>query len=198
MAVLARALARLLGLLFLAVLALVGLAVAVFSIQGGHRTLSLPGLAADLHLAAARTTVASFLHRLEGHGAIRVDVALWGAAALTLGLVILAGSLVAPRERLILVARNKNGTISARRRALSQAGVALAEEPGSVLAAKARARPRRRSPGGLLRLRVEHPANTTEREAKRIVAVALEPLTDSLPIRARVSARAARGARKAQ
>lgn len=198
MAVLARALARLLGLLLLAVLALAGLTVAVFSIQGGHGTLSLPGLAAGLHLTAVRTTVASSLHSLEDHGAIRVDVALWGAGALTLGVVILTGSLVAPRERLILIARNKNGTISARRRALSQAGVALAEEPRSVLGAKARARPWRRSPGGLLRLRVEHPAHTTDREAKRIVVAALEPLTDSLPIRARVSARAARGARRAK
>lgn len=199
MDLLARALTRLIVLVVLVVLALVGLAAAAFCIQGGHGTLSLPSLASDVHLTDLRDSVGSLLDRLEGHGSVALVSALSGAGAMLLGSVMLIGALVPGRERLITLSNGHDGVIAASRRALSQAVVALAEQPRLVLGAKARVRPWRRRVGGRLRVRVDRRPETPDREAVDAVASALEPLTDALPLRARVRTKAPRrGARRAQ
>lgn len=151
---LARLLAQLLGVLLLVAMAVAGAAAAVFCIQGGHGTLSLPGLASDLHLAQLRDTIGSFLARLQADGPVAVISGVSGAGAILLGLVLLTGSLVSPRERLIVLSDGDRGQIAARRRALAQAAADLAEQPRSVQHARVRARPWRRKTGGRLRIRV--------------------------------------------
>ncbi len=184
-----RALTRLLVILLLAVLALAGLGAAVFCVQGGHGSLSLPGLASDLHLSELRATVGSSLRRLEAHGPVATASALSGLAAIAIGIVILIGSLAPRRERLIVLSHGEPGVIAARRRALAQAAAVLAEQPRPVLAAKARARPRRRRTGGRLRVRVDHGQGSSRDEVTGAVTAALAPLRDSLPLRVRVLAR---------
>lgn len=187
---LARLLAQLLGILLLAALAVAGAAAAVFCIQGGHGTLSLPGLASDLHLAQLRDTIGSFLARLQTPGPVAVISAVSGAGAILLGLVLLIGSLVSPRERLIVLSDGDAGQIAARRHALVQVAGDLAEQPRSVQHARVRARPLRRRTGGRIRVRVDaSPEDATDGQATRAVTSALAPLTESLPIRARVRAK---------
>ncbi len=187
---LARSLARLVGILLVVALALAGLAAAVFSIQGGHGTLSLPGLAADLHLPALRQDVGAFIRRLEAPGPVAVVAALAGAGAVLLGLVLLAGALAPRRERLVVLAHDEQGAIAARRRPLGQAAAALAQEPGGVLDARARARPWRRGTGGRIRVLVRTDDADGSRDGLvQGVAGALAPLTDSLPLKAQVRAK---------
>lgn len=186
---LARALIRLLVLLVIGALAVAGLVAAVFCLQGGHGSLSLPGLAKDLHLSELRSTVGSFLHRLEVHGPIAAVPALSGLAAIAIGIAMLIGSLSSPRERLIVLSVGEQGLIAARRRALAQSAATLAGEPRPVLRAKARARPSRRRAGGHLRVRVDHPRGSSRDEVIGAVTGSLAPLTDSLPLRVRVRAR---------
>lgn len=194
MVLLARAVTRLLGILVLVALAVAGLAGAAFSIQAGHGTLSLPSLASDARLGDLRDSVGSLLHRLEAHGPIAAVSALSGAGAILLGLVMLTGALVARRERLIVLSSSQDGVIAARRRGLTQAAVALAEQSRGVLAARVRARPWRRRTGGRLRVRVRRPGDSADGEVVRAVTSALEPLTAPLPLRAKVRAKAVRRA----
>lgn len=191
---LARSLTRLVGSLLIVALALVGAAAAVFCIQGGHGTLSLAGLASDLHLAALRHTVGIYLLRLRSPGPVAFVSAFAGAGAVLLGLVLLVGALVPRRERLVVLAGGEQGQIAARRRALAQAAALLAEQPRGVLGAKARARPWRRKPGGRLRVRVrtDHAQGSSDGELIQAVTGALAPLTGPLPVHARVRAKRSR------
>lgn len=189
---LARLLAQLLGVLLLLALTVAGAAAAVFCIQGGHGTLSLAGLVSDLHLAQLRDTIGSFFARLQAPGPVAVISALSGVGAILLGLVLLTGSLVSPRERLIVLLDGDDGQIAARRRALAQAAGELAEQPRSVQHARVRARPWRRKTGGRIRVRVRvdaRPDGASDGLATRAVTGALAPLTESLLIRARVRAK---------
>lgn len=190
---LGRLLTRLLGILLLALLALAGLAAAVFCIQSGHGTVSLPSLASDLHLADLRGTIATFLHRLEARGPSATVAALSGGGAILLGIVMIA-SLVPRRERLIVLSESENGVIAARRRVLAQAATALARQPRMVTGARARARPSRRKAGGRLRVRVDQSGDSPNAEVTRAVIAALQPLSESLPLRVRVRARKRRPA----
>ncbi len=193
---LTRWLTRLVGILLIVALALVGLAAAVFCLQGGHGTVSLPGLASDLHLSALRHSVGTYLQGLQSSGPVAIVSALAGAGAVLLGLVLLAGALVAQRERPVVLIQDEQGQIAIRRRALAQAGATLAQQPGGVLDARASARPWRRKTGGRLRVRVrtDQAHGSDDGELIQAVTAALAPLTNSLPLRARVRAKPPRKA----
>ncbi len=193
----ARALTRLVGIVVLIALALAGLAAAVFCIQGGHGTLSLPGLASDVHLGELRGTVGSWLDRLQAHGPIATVSALSAAGAILLGLVAVVGSVVPRRERLIVLRDGPEGVIAARRRALGQAATVLAQEPAPVLRANARARPRRGKQGGRLRVRVLSVKESGNGELAGSVTAALAPLTEPLALSARVQAKTPRRSKRA-
>jgi len=90
----ARALARLLALVLTTTLAVVGLAVAVFSVQGDRSTLSLPNLVRQARLDDVHAHVGVFLSQLEAPGPIAKVAALAGAGAVLLGLMLLFGVLV--------------------------------------------------------------------------------------------------------
>ena len=160
----ARALARLVALLLTTALAVAGLVVAVFSIQGDSSTLSLPGLAGHARLDELHAVVGDFLAALEADGPAAKVSALAGAGTVLLGLLLLFGVLARRRERLIVARRGDDGTLAARRRAVAQAAVTLCEQPRDVLNAKARTGARRRGVGGRVRLTVYH-AQSTDRAA---------------------------------
>lgn len=144
----ARALARLVGTLLLIVLAVGGIVVAVFCIQGDEQTLSLPHLASLLHLDELRATVGRWFEGLEASGPDAALAALCGLGAIALGLLLLIGAIVPGRDRLLTVDEAEEGRLTARRRPTQKALESLAERPGDVLAAKARVRPRRTGRGG--------------------------------------------------
>src|ERR1700754_762354 len=126
---LARAVVRIVSFLLLVLLALGGLALAVFSIDTGTPGPSLGRLASLLHLPDARDAVGGWLDQLEAGGSVAVLAGICGIGAILLGLFLLAGLFVPRRERLIVMAGEGPGDLATRRRPLAQAAQVLAE-PG--------------------------------------------------------------------
>lgn len=193
----ARVLARLLALILTMALAIAGLAVAVFSVQGDSSTLSLPSLAHRVRLDALRADVGAWLAHLQADGPIAKIAALAGAATVILGLVLLFGVLGRRRERLVVIRSDDDGRIAARPRVLGQAAVMLAQRHRHVVHVKARTRARRRGVGGRLRLTVHHARPTDEVDVVGATRDRVRPLAESFTLRLRIGAHAAgrRGAR---
>jgi hypothetical protein len=184
-----RLLARLLGFVLLVALALLGLAVAVFSIQGDAATLSLPRLAEYLELPQLRAHAGRWLDQLEEPGPVALASLGGGAAAIAAGVLLLAGTIVPPRERLLVVEEEDVGRLAARRRAVTQAASAIAERVRGVTEAKVRVRPRRRGRGGRLGVVAVHPRTVPGSEVEERVREALVPLSVGFSLRVRVRAR---------
>lgn len=185
MIALARVLVRLVAFLLLVLLALAGLAVAVFSIDTGTTGPSLGRLAELLHLASLRDTVGAWLDQLEASGSVAVVAGLCGLGAMLVGLVLLAGLLVPRRERLITMPSAVSGDLAARRRPLAQVAQTLAEQARGVMGARARAKPRRRS-GGRLRMRVARGRSEDAGLVRSAVAGRVAELTEAFQLKARV------------
>jgi hypothetical protein len=178
-----RHLAGLMGFLLLVVVAVGGLAIALFCIQGGTATLSLAHLASLLSLDDLRDTVDPWLSSLEADGPTAVLAALCGLAVTLLGVGLLVGALVPRRERLLVIARGEHGDISARRRAAAAALAALAERPREVLRARAKVRPNRRRPGGRARLELVRAAGTDERPSAKSSRAELASLGEQMSLK---------------
>ena len=185
MILLARAAVRLVTFVLLAALAVAGLVLAVFCIGTGTTGPSLGGLADLLELSSLRDTVGDWLDQLEEPGAVEVLSALGGLAAVLIGLVLLAGLLVPPRERLVTLTSGEHGTVAARRRALAQAATTLVEDVRGVTEARVRVRPHRRS-GGRLAVRASRTPATDPRSVRDAVREKLGSLTDPFKLKARV------------
>lgn len=186
MIVLARILARLISFLLLVVLAVTGIAIAIFCIGTGKTGVSLAGLASLLHLEALRSTVGSWLGQLQGSGPIAVVAALAGLGAILLGVLLLAGVVVPRRERLVTLASEGQGTLAARRRPLAQVAQTLAEQARGVTEARTRVRPRRRRLGGRLRVRASRPRPADPAQVRSAVTEQLGELTEPFALKARV------------
>ena len=189
MILLLRALVRLVAFLLLVLLALAGLAAAVFSIQGGDTGLSLPALADLLSLDRLERTVGSWFSGLEGSGPSNEVEALPGLGAVLLGLLLLVGVLAPRRERLVTLRSTGDGDIAARRRALAQLATSLAESARGVTSARVKVKPRRTGNGGRLTVRADRPRSADEDAVEREVEERLEPVTGPFGLRARVTTR---------
>ncbi len=192
--ILLRALVRLLGFLLLVTLAVAGLALAVFCIQGGDSGLSLPALAELLRLHDLRDGVEGSLSQLEGSGSLDFVALLIGLGLIALALVLLLGALVPARERLVTLASGE-GRLAARRRPLAQMARALAEGGDGITSAKAKVRPGRRS-GGRVRVRADRTRLTEPGVATEGIERELAPLSDGFGLKPKVRTRRAdRGSR---
>ena len=188
MIALARALVRVLAFLLLLALALLGLAFAIFSIQGGTGTLSYANLADLVGLSAVGDEVGGFLRRLE-RGEQGLLTILAGLGAILLGLLLLLGVLVPGRERLLsLPGRSGDGEVAARRRPLTQAATALVEQARGVSGARVRVRPGRTS-GGRLTVRAEHTRRADPVEVRQAVEERVRPLAEPFGLRTKVQTR---------
>lgn len=193
--ILLRALLRLVTFAVLVVLAVAGLATAVFSIQGGTSGLSLPKLAELAQLPALRDQTGELLSAVEAAGDVARYSLLAGALAMLLGLLLLIAALVPRRERLVELETGDDGTLNARRRPLAQAARALVEPARGVTEAKVKARPRRRG-GGRLLVRASRTRPAEDAAVKAGVSERLQPLTRPFKLTATVRVRQAdRGAR---
>jgi len=193
--ILLRALLRLVTFVLLVVLAVAGLAAAVFSIQGGTGGLSLPKLAEYAQLPAVRDRTGDLLSAVEASGSVARYSLLAGALAVLLGLLLLIAALVPRRERLVELERGDDGTLNARRRPLAQAARALVEPARGVTEAKVRARARRRG-GGTLRVRALRTRPAQDAAIRASIAERLQPLTQPFKLKTTVRVREAdRGAR---
>jgi len=184
--ILLRALARLITFVLLLALAVTGLVVAIFSIRGEDRPLSIPALAENLRLHDLRETVGDFLDQLEAPGDIALLSALCGLGALLLGLMLLAGALSSRKERLMVLEREDGTTLAARRRPLGQVAAALVEQAKGVTATKVKVKPKRRREGGWVEVTAIRTADATDGDVKQAASEALAPLTDDFGLRARV------------
>lgn len=185
MILLARVLVRLLGFVALIVLAVAGIAVAVFCIGTGAHGPSLGGLASLLSLSSVRETVGRDLFRLAEPGSVAVIAGLCGLGAILLGLLLLAGIFVPRRERLVQLVSDERGTIAARRRPLAQVATAIVEQVRGVTDARVRVRPLRRA-GGRLSVRASRTRPADPRELQNAVRQQLASLTEPFKLRARV------------
>jgi hypothetical protein len=183
-----RAIARFVVLVLFVALALAGLTVAVFSIQGGERPLSLPGLAQHLRLPEVQESVGDYLDRLEAEGPLARRSALAGAGAVLAGVLLLLCVFAPRRERLVVLEDGEAGRLRAHRGTLAGVAETLAEQPRGVTEAKARVRPPGRLRSGRLQVRVSHPRNYERREVEERVISAVSPLADSSGLKPRVQA----------
>jgi HAMP domain-containing protein len=185
----ARGLARLVALVLTAALAVAGLTVAVFTIQGDSMMLSLPNLARHAQLGHLLGDVGDFLASLEAEGGVTAKIAaLAGAGAVLLGLLLMFGVLAPRRERLIVMRRDDAGTVAARPRALGQAAATLAEQSRDVRQVKARIGARRRGTGGRLRVTV-YGAAADRAAATAAVRDRVQALAGGFALRLRVRGR---------
>lgn len=182
----ARGLARLIALLLSTTLAVAGLAVAVFSIQGDSSAVSLPGLASHMRLDDLHASIGIFLEDLQADGPIAKVAALAGAGAILIGLLLAFGVLARRREHRVLMRSGEDGTIAARPRSLSQAAVTVAEQSRDVLHAKAKTTARRRGTGGRLRLTVYHAQSTDRASVTAASRDRVQALTESFSLRLRM------------
>ena len=193
-----RALARLVGFLLLVALAVLGLAVAVFCIQGGDGTLSLASLAELLRLHELRESVAELLDGLEHGSSMPWGSLLGGVAAILLGLALLAGVLVRRRERLVTVAGSDGRRLAARRRPLAQVAAALAEQARGVTSSSVRVRPRRRRQGGRIKVKTVHSRRAKDAEVRERVERELNGLSSGFSLRPKVRTQLGEGARRVE
>jgi hypothetical protein len=178
-----RLLAAVVGFLLLVVIAVGGVVVAIFCIRGGTATLSLHHLASLISLPGLRDKVGPFLGSLEADGPVAALAALCGAGAVLLGIGLVIGALVPRRERALIIDRGDRGTISARRRAVGNALVDLAERPREIIGAKAKVSPNRKRSGGRARLKLTEAAGTDERPQADQARTELNELGESLSLK---------------
>ncbi len=195
--ILLRALVGLLSFVLLLVLALLGAAVALFSIEGGDTGLSIPALARILQLPDLRETLDGFLGGLERPGSVAAVTLLSAVGAVLLGVLLLFGTLVPRRERVVTLESTERGTLAARRRPLAQLAASLAERAEGVTDVRVRVRPRRTS-GGRLKVRANRTRPAQSEPVEQSVAQALEPLTGPFKLRARISSRVGGDGSRAQ
>ena len=186
MILLARALVRLVSFALLVVLAIAGLALAVFCIGTGTTGPSLGGLASALDLASLRDTVGSWLDQLAADGSVAAIAAVCGLGAILLGLVLLIGVLVPRRERLVTLSSSDRGLLAARRRPLSRAATALVEQVRGVTEARVRVRPRRRA-GGRLIVRASRTRTADPGQLQGAVSEQVRALSDSFGLKPRIA-----------
>ncbi len=184
-----RALARAIAFLLLVALAALGLATAIFSLQGNSNTLSLPRLAAHFRLPQLEDIAGDYLSSLERSGPTAWISVGAGAAAAALGLLVLVGELAPRRERVLVLDGEEGSTLAARRRPLTQIAAALAEQERGVSLAKTRVRSSRWRTGGGLRVTAFHPRNRAPNEIVTRVSGAVEPLANAFHLRTRVRPR---------
>ncbi len=191
MILLLRAVSGLLSFLALIVLAIVGLAVALFSLGSGPTGLSIPGLAKLITLPHLSGDVNRLLRAVEApHGSIAGSSLLAGLLALLAGILLLIGLLWPRRERLITLERTDDGAISAKRRPLRQVAAALSEQAAGVTTARVRLRTPRFGGRRSLRVAARHPQTVAGSEVEQEATHALEPLTDAFHLKAHVRASA--------
>jgi hypothetical protein len=188
MIILLRALGRLVTFALLVVLALAGLAVAIFSIGADDNAVSLPALARYLHLPELRDVVGDWLGMLETGGPTAWWSVLGGAVALLVGLTLLFTYLFPHRERLVTLAENDAGRLASRRRPLAQAATTLTEQERGILEAKVRVRTRRWGRGSLS-VRASRPRSASQADVEARAGQAVGTLAQEFGLRTRVRSR---------
>ncbi|MEZ5101626.1 MAG: hypothetical protein R3C15_17865 [Thermoleophilia bacterium] len=180
----ARGLARTVGVVLLAALALVGLGVAVFCLQDGDREVSLTALARYVELPALLDAIGGWLGRLEDSSDVEWWSVLGGASAILVGLVLLGSALRRHRQRAVTVADGPHGRLAVGRSALREAAETAAMDAGAT-GARARLR-RRRLRADLLDVRATHPPAEAAQPTRASVEAGVEDVAAEVEAEPRV------------
>jgi len=194
-----RPLVRLIGVLWMLVLALFGLAVAAYCVDA---LVSLGSARPDrlLRLPSVRRQVGRFLDQLAAPGSTAGLALLCGLGAMLLGILLLIGVVGRRKQRLVILSQGrKSGAIAARARPLQDMARALAEPTSGATSVR---RPRlslaRRGTRGKLKVNATRTRTTDPRELQTAVEKALEPITEPFGLRPRVRIRLGEAGNRAQ
>lgn len=150
----ARLLARFVGTVLLIGLSLLGLAIAIFCIQGGSAALSPARLAEHLSLPGLRDSAFDLLNAVESDGPLAAFSALAGIGAIFAAGLLLLGLLSRRSERLFELEDSPEGRIAARPSPLGEAAAETTRHLDGVTDAKASARASHS--GGLVSITAVH------------------------------------------
>jgi hypothetical protein len=185
-----RPLVRLIGVVWMLVLALFGLAVALYCVDA---LVSLGSVRPDrlLHLPSVRRHVGRFLDQVAAPGSTAGLALLCGLGAMLIGVLLLIGVIGRRRERLVILEQDQqSGVVAARRRPLGDMARALGEAASGATSVK---RPRfslsRRGTRGKLKVNATRARTTDPRELQTALEKAVEPITGPFGLRPRVRVR---------
>lgn len=197
--VILRVLARVIGVLWMLVLALIAIAISLYCLDG---LIKLGSVRPDrlLHLSRASRHVGRVLAQLADPGATAGVALLCGLAAMSIGGLLLAGTLRSSRQRLaVLDADSGQGTVAARPRVLAEMSRYLAQQTEGVTRVR---RPRlsrsRNGRRGRLKLRGTRTRTSDPEAVNSAVTAALAPVTEPFALRPRVTVRIADGRGRVQ
>jgi hypothetical protein len=194
-----RAMARLVGSLLMVVLALLGLGVAAYCVDG---FIGLGSARPDrlLGLPAARRDVGHFLAQLATPGNTAGLALICGIGAILLGLLLLRGLLGSSKERLVVLDTDADGaTLAARPRALQAMARVLAEQaPGITNVKRPKLTLSRRGTRGRLKVTASRNRTSEHDEVQRAVRSELEPITAPFNITPRVRVHAGQSGERVQ
>jgi hypothetical protein len=192
-------LVRLVGFLWMLVLALLGLAVALYCVDA---LVGLGSVRPDrlLHLPSVRDHVGEFLGQLAAPGSTAGLALLCGLGAMVLGVLVLIGVVGRRRQHLVILEQDgQTGTIAARRRPLKDMARALAEPVHGVTSVK---RPRlalsRRGQRGTLKVNATRTRIADPRELQGAVETAVKPITEPFGLTPQVRVRLGDSGNRAQ
>jgi hypothetical protein len=185
-----RVLARMVGVILMIVLALFGLAVAMYCFDA---VIGLGSARPDrlLHLPSVRDHVGRFLSQVAAPGPNAGLALLCGLGAIVLGILLLIGVLGRRRQRLVLLETDhETGALAARRRPLGDMARALAEPAEGATSIK---RPKfalsRGGTRGTLKLNATRARSTDPQALTTAIQHAVEPITEPFGLRPRVRVR---------
>jgi hypothetical protein len=184
-----RILTRLVGMLWMLALALLGLGVAVYCLDG---FISLGSARPDrvLGLTGVRRHVGRFLDQIGLPGPTAALGLLCGLGAILIGLVLLAGTLRSRKERLIVLERDASGTLAAKPRTLGAMARAMAEQaPGATNIRRPRLKLSRRGDRGRLKITASRARTSDPREVQSAISTRLEPISEPFALKPRVRVR---------
>lgn len=182
-----RVLARLAGIALMLVLALAGLGVALFCLDGFIR---LGSARPDrlLHLPVIRDHVGRFLDQITAPGPAAALALLCGVGAVVLGSLLLVGLLAPRRQRLVFLERDeREGTLAARPAPLREmAGALAASTPGATAVGRLRLRRGGRLRPSQLTVVASRSRTHEPEEVEHGIDERLQPLTSPFGMRSRV------------
>jgi hypothetical protein len=184
-----RALSRTVGILLMAVLALLGLGLALYCFDG---LVALGGARPDrlLDLPSVRSHVGRFLDQVSSPGVTAGLALLCGIGAMLLGVLLLAGLLRSRRVRLAVLEGNaEGGRLAARPGPLRDMARALAEQTQASSVKRPKLSLSRRGHRGRIRVSATRPRTTDAAKLEQALTESLNPISEPFKLRPRVRVR---------
>lgn len=188
--VIIRPLARLIGALWMIVIALFGLAVALYCLDG---LITLGSARPDrlVHSQRVSRDVGRFLAQIAAPGSTAWLAVLCGLGAMAIGLLLLVGTVRSSRQRLaVLESDSSTGTVAARPRVLGDMTRDLAEQTEGATRVK---RPRlslsRSGRRGRLKVRSTRTRTSDPKTVKQALTEAVKPVSGPFGLKPRVTVR---------